>query len=302
MMQIISKITIYFKNLLKRKVLYKLRHRIFKKFGFDITPFPISTVTVANPFNSASLQKEALIQVHMFWAYGNLTRLEKLAAASFIANGFDLKIWTYGSIDNLPKGVSQFDAREIISENRIFKYKNGSYAGFANLFRYAILSHKGGLWADTDVICLASAHDVKNIAKQGFLVTQKTDFWEESINNNLIYHPNPKTGDLIDLAFAISERFQIEKLNWGDCGPFLLTALVKLYPKLAPEIMSPEFANPIPFYNCPDILLNSKNLSKNTWFLHCYNEMWRRKGIEKDTPYPPQSILGKLLAQYADKM
>jgi hypothetical protein len=302
MIQSISKITTYFKNVWIKKFLYKLRHRTFKKIGIDIISYPIKTVTVTNPYNSASLEKEVPIQVHMFWAYGNLTRLERLAAASFVANGFDLKIWTYGSITNLPKGISQFDAREVIPESRIFKYKNGSYSGFSNLFRYKILSLKGGLWADTDIICLASSYDIKKMSQDGFLVTQHTDFWNESINSNLIYHPNPKGGDLIDLAFAISERYQIENLNWGDCGPNLLTALVTLYPKLAPKIMSSEFANPIPSYKCPDILLKSKKISKNTWFLHCYNEVWRRKGIEKDNPYPPQSILGKLFAQYEDKI
>ena len=124
------------------------------------------------------------IQVHMFWAYGDLTTLERLAAVSFVANGFDLKLHTYGSINNLPSGIQQCDAREIIPEHRVFKYKNGSYAGFADLFRYAVLCQQGGLWADTDVICLAAAHDFKAISNDGLLVTERTRN-SIKINNNV---------------------------------------------------------------------------------------------------------------------
>ena len=243
------------------------------------------------------------IQVHMFWAYGDLTVLERLAAVSFVANGFDLKLYTYGSINNLPSGIKQYDAREVIPENRLFKYKNGSYAGFSNLFRYAILCQQGGIWADMDVICLASIRDFKAIGSNGLMVTERTQNNSLKINSNLIFNPKPKAGDIIDLAWAVADRYQVEKLEWGDCGPKLLTALVKAYPKLAPKIMKPDFANPINYWDCPKKLLtDSQELSKDTFFLHCYNEMWRKQGKDKNHPYPRSSILGKLLAQYQDRL
>jgi hypothetical protein len=248
------------------------------------------------------ISSDKSIEVHMFWAYGELALLEKLAAVSFVANGFDLKLYTYGSINNLPGCIQQCDAREIIPEHRVFKYKNGSYAGFANLFRYAILCKRGGLWADTDVICLTSVQKIKAIGSNGFLVSERLKTQNTlKINNNLIYHPDPKKGDIIDLAYAVSDRYQVEKLEWGDCGPTLLTALVRAYPKLAPKIMKPEFANHINYWDCPmKLLTDSGGLPKNTFFLHCFNEMWRMQGVDKNQSYPPNSILGKLLAQYKD--
>jgi len=242
------------------------------------------------------------IQVLMLWCYGDLTALEKLAMVSFVANGFDLKLYTYGKINNLPSGIQQYDAREVIPEHRVFKYKNGSYAGFSDLFRYAVLCQQGGIWADMDVICLKSIHEFKALGNDGFLVTERAQIENSlKVNCNLIYHPEPTSGDIIDLAYAVTDRYQVEKLEWGDCGPKLLTTLVKAYPKLAPKIMKPAFANPIDYWDCPKTLLgDSDSLSKDTFFLHCFNEMWRRQGVDKNQPYPRYSLLGKVLAQYED--
>ena len=44
------------------------------------------------------MKKEII--VHMLWVYGELALLEKIAARSFIQNGFSLNIWTYGN-DNI---------------------------------------------------------------------------------------------------------------------------------------------------------------------------------------------------------
>jgi hypothetical protein len=282
-------------NKIINKVLGTVRSKVLKIEDLKST-------NIENPGRRQATTEGAPIKVHMFWAYGDLTMLEKLAALSFIANGFELRLWTYGEITNLPKGINQYDARKVLPEDRVFKYKNGSYAGFADLFRYAVLCQQGGLWADTDVVCLASATDFRSIAEDGLLVTERTPN-SIQMNCNLIYHPKPTAGDIIDLAHTIADRYQVEKLEWGDCGPKLLTTLVKAYPKITPKIMSPEFAKPVNHWDCPNALLDeSKELPKETWFLHCFNEMWRRSGTNKNNPYPSNSILGKVFALYEDQL
>ena len=49
------------------------------------------------------------------------------------------------------------DAREVLPESAVFKNRAGSYASFADLFRYELLQRFGGLWSDTDVIAVAPA-------------------------------------------------------------------------------------------------------------------------------------------------
>lgn len=232
----------------------------------------------------------------MFWAYGTISRLERICINSFLANHYDVFVWTYGHIENLPNGSQQRDARDIIDEKNIFTYRNGSYAGFSNLFRYKLLSTIGGLYADTDVICmLPSSH----LGYEPFLVEQRAAN-EHKVNCNLIYNPQPAPGDIIDLALALTERFPVSSLNWGDCGPKLITSLVNMYPQLAPEIKPPDYANSIDWNKCPDeLLMPGRQLSPDSKFLHCYNEMWRRAGIDKDAPYPEGSIIAQLAQQYS---
>jgi hypothetical protein len=276
---------------------------IANKLGYAIVKDrTLRTTDVQNVTDLEPTTNQNPIQAHMFWAYGNFTKLEKLAAVSFMSNGFDLKIWTYGSIGNLPKGAHQFNAREVIPENRVFTLKNGSYAAFSDLFRYAVLSQYGGLWADTDVICLTSSSALRKIGGGGLLVTENTDN-SFRISNNLIYHPNPKSGDLIDLAFAIADRFQVDKISWAELGPELLTTLVRAYPSISPQIMGPEFANPVNWWDCPHRLLSEETtLTEKTWFLHCFNELWRRSGTDKNSNLPKDSLLGKIFSRYAERL
>jgi hypothetical protein len=189
----------------------KFLNKIATLFGYEIVrPKYLQFTNIKNPGTTNIVNGNNPIKTHMFWAYGDLTMLEKLAAVSFVANGFDLKFWTYGLITNLPNGIELCDARKIIPENRVFKSGSGSYALFADLFRYAVLREQGGLWADTDVVCLASSADFKYIAKDGFLVTERT---RNSIkmNNNLIYHPKPIAGD------RGCTKFCVNGLMAGNC-------------------------------------------------------------------------------------
>lgn len=241
------------------------------------------------------------VVVHMLWVYGDLTKLERLSCISFARKGYRVKLWTYGQMNNAPEGVELRDAREILPEARIFKYANGSYAGFSNLFRYAVLASEGGLWADTDVICLLSEKDFRARNLPAFLVTEhRKDRGMQRLNNNLIYWPTPSRGDIVDLAHSVADRFDPTRLKWGDCGPTLLSMLFRAYPALSPNLMGPNFANPFPARKCVSRLFaKNTKIPAETAFLHCYNERWRRNGVDKNAPWPAGSLLAKLTSEIA---
>jgi hypothetical protein len=240
------------------------------------------------------------IVVHMLWVEGALSQLERLSCASFVQNGYDVRLWSYGKLSGVPGGVTLCDGREILPEERLFRYKNGSYAGFADLFRYAVLARRGGLWADIDLVCLLPEARLRARLPNGFLVTESIRrASRRQLTNNLIYCPHPRKGDVVDLALAIADRFDTSAIAWGDCGPRLLTWLAKSYPALLPPVMEPEFANPLPPRMCPEVLLEPGRPAPAHWtFLHCYNEKWRRRGMDKSLPWHPDSIMGRLAARY----
>ncbi|MCO5233322.1 MAG: capsular polysaccharide synthesis protein [Chitinophagales bacterium] len=102
--------------------------------------------------------------VHGLWIKGELSSMEKLTILSFLKHGYHFILWTYDDFTHYSyiAGLEVKDAREIIPENQVFKYKypnqfghgQGSYAGFSDIFRYRLLYLYGGWWVDMDVTCL----------------------------------------------------------------------------------------------------------------------------------------------------
>src|SRR5829696_4895343 len=93
--------------------------------------------------------------VQGLWFYGDLPLLQQISIASFLANGHEYHLYTYGSVGNAPPGTTFRDAGELIPESKVFQDRGEKgYAAFADGFRYRLLLDRGGWWVDTDVVCL----------------------------------------------------------------------------------------------------------------------------------------------------
>ncbi|MFN6252263.1 MAG: glycosyltransferase [Alphaproteobacteria bacterium] len=230
-----------------------------------------------------------MAETHMFWAYGEFSRLERICVASFIKGGFDLKIWTYGEFENPILGAEIRDARQLVPEDQIFRNRSGSYASFSDLFRYTILTKIGGLYVDTDVYALKHADE---LPKEKFLVTERLPKGGLQANNNVIFEPEVSRGSLVDLALAVAERFPRKDITWGELGPTLLTALARAYRMHGYRVYEPEFANAFDPWECPQALTAPipPEVPEKAFFLHFYSDMWRRRNIEKNARFHPDSL------------
>ncbi|HKQ30138.1 MAG TPA: glycosyltransferase, partial [Burkholderiales bacterium] len=151
-----------------------------------------------------SVAKIKSVDVHMLWVKGPITALEYNCISSFANRGYRVYLWTYGGVNNAPSGIDIRDARDIVDESCIFLNLLGSYAGFSDLFRYAVLRKLGGLYSDMDVVALLPA---ELLPKEPFLVTERTRNNDVQVNGNVMYSPNPAAGDLVDLAFSYASTF-----------------------------------------------------------------------------------------------
>jgi hypothetical protein len=226
----------------------------------------------------------------MLWVYGKLSNLEINCVKSFLNLGYRLILWTYSDSVNAPDGVEIRDAREIIPEEMVFMNKRGSYAGFSDLFRYAVISKHGGLWVDTDVVALIGPDD---IPKDKFLVTEKIPNEENLlINGNVIFNPAPVVGDVIDLALSYALKFNKNDVLGDEIGPSLLMAIVSIYPGHGFKIMAPEFANPINWWDCPfPFITPDFKLNQRYGFIHLFNESWRQTNTDKNLEFPRGSLM-----------
>ena len=102
---------------------------------------------------------------------------------------------------------------------------------------------------------------------------------------------------MIDLARVYSERFPKNEITWAELGPSLLTAIVQAYPKHGFNIYSPEFANHINYFDCPNMFISEDTdfiFSDDIYFLHMYNEMWRTAGVDKNFSFQKNCLYEKL--------
>tara|TARA_B100001989_G_C24539211_1_gene466496 strand:+ start:162 stop:956 length:795 start_codon:yes stop_codon:yes gene_type:complete len=231
--------------------------------------------------------------VHMLWVYGELSLLEKIAARSFIRNGFFLNIWTYG-INNIDiDGATIRNAREVLPETEIFLNKHKSYAAFSDIFRYCLLSKHGGIYVDTDVISLKHADEIPIC---NFLVQERSQDKGHIINGNVISYQNFEKNSLIEKAKKFALEFPKSEIEWAEIGPSLLTKLISENADHGFTIFPPEFANNYDYWDCPEIYLKKRyeNPSNNSCFIHLYNEMWKRKKINKNKIYSSKTFYGRL--------
>ena len=89
------------------------------------------------------------------WIGGNLGPVSAACLASFVRQGHRVVLYCYDTPSDMPFGVELADAGAIIPSSRIFKHKQtGSYALFANLFRYELQRRDLGIWVDCDFYCV----------------------------------------------------------------------------------------------------------------------------------------------------
>ena len=93
---------------------------------------------------------------------GTLGRLQILSIKSWLKAGYKYNLWVYDlNMVNVPEGVKLCDANIILDKKYIFKHWSGTYATFADMFRYKLLYDIGGWWVDLDLVCLRQLPDIE---------------------------------------------------------------------------------------------------------------------------------------------
>ncbi|MFD0894010.1 hypothetical protein KBB96_03290 [Luteolibacter ambystomatis] len=92
--------------------------------------------------------------ISSLWIGDELPALGELTIRSFMDHGHAFDLYTYGPVKGVPEGASVLDGSSIIPRSSLFRHNTGSFAPFADWFRYELLYRKGGVWTDLDVACL----------------------------------------------------------------------------------------------------------------------------------------------------
>ncbi|MGL1902919.1 MAG: glycosyltransferase [Fibrobacterales bacterium] len=256
--------------------------------------------------------------IQTLWIGNPLSKLEQLCLTSFIKNGHEVHLYTYGDVGNVPEGVVVKDANEIVPQSEIFTYYKGSYAGFADWFRWEMLYKVGGYWVDTDMVCLKK-FDFDN--DEIVFGEQERDFICPAVlkfpkGHSFPRHmadrcQNPNAFIPYDTARAkLRKVFRYvvylndrSKIIWGETGgPYGVTTGLKYY-----ELMDNKkpFTHFFPVHHnnwntiFNETLKNDAALFTESYALHVWNEMSRNeKDFDKNGSFPQDSIFEQLKRKY----
>lgn len=232
--------------------------------------------------------------VNSLWIGTVLSKIELLTIHSFLAAGHSFKLWTYEPIETpLPIGVEICDANTIVSNDKVFAYKNtnafghgkGSVAGFSDIFRYKLLYDHGGWWVDMDVTCLKPL----NFDAPYFF---RNHHHLEVVGNVM---KCPAKSELMLRCYE--EAIQtIDEHNTDWHKPIeILNRFIEIL-DLKKHIVK-EVSNPDHWDITSKYILDKGEVPPIWFFIHWQNEEWRSRKIDR-TVFYYRSSLALLLAKY----
>lgn len=186
----------------------------------------------------SNLMPALLPTINMFWFGAPLSRIETLSVASFLAMGHAVDLYVYDDIGPVPAGTRLRDAATILPRELLFRHKRtGSVAHFADWFRYRVLHRAGGIWADTDVVCLQPldyadpivfAWENKQYLNSAVLGLPAGHVLAEWLATSCEHPNNPLPYDNWRLRLRKLRRRYLQgdrrdRIRWGETGPKGLT-------------------------------------------------------------------------------
>jgi hypothetical protein len=245
----------------------------------------------------------SLPTISMLWIEGQLTNLEKVSIRSFAACGHPVSVYSYDPSLSLPEGAVLCDARGVLPENQIFRNETaigkGSWGPFSDLFRFTLLSRFGGIWCDTDLICLKPLDFVgeRTLFATEYFVTQTqggNSVSHQATTCFISARPgDPLINECLNRTVAIGRNQQ----NWADSGPGVIRKLISEGVGNN-TLLNPDIFCSIPHWEFPQLLQGFRQIHPMAYGIHCWNEVWRWNFVDKNMSFDELSIFERLKKHY----
>ena len=228
-----------------------------------------------------NVSPNALPSIQCLWVGERLNRLARLSLASFIAHGHSVHLYTYAPVKNLPTGVTVMDANAILPYNKQITitegFGQGSIAPFSDWFRFKLLHDRGGIWADTDVVCLTPWANLPE-----YVIAS------ERVPPDALSLPHSQATSCV-LRFPLGDPFmayclqQVEhrlaqgELTWGVIGPHLIETALAEFPDYHDRVLAPEVMCSLNTWEVSQLIKPNTHWkpSPHALGVHCWQELWR---------------------------
>jgi len=232
--------------------------------------------------------------VQSLWIGRRLSTMERLSIISYLQQGHPFHLYVYEPVANIPDGVIVHSGQEILPSEEIFCYQygygKGSFAAFANCFRYKLLSECGGWWSDLDVVCLRPL----DFPADHVIGYERRPYQAPHVNNALI--KAPVGSPLMRYCFEASWKVDRLTLHWGQIGPTLLRKAIEEL-AMPVKVLEPSAFYPIDYWRTWH-LIRSRKLPTNGWAVHLWHSQWQHLGLNPDHVYSAGCIYEQLKRQF----
>jgi len=242
--------------------------------------------------------------IQSLWFGAPLSVMERLCVRSFLTNGHEFHLYTYGNLEGVPEGTTIKDANEILPEAKIKQFR--CIQQFADFFRNMLLLKLGGWWVDMDIVCL------KPFDFQTPYVFYR-DFEESTITSIVIKCPagSPIMEHCCDIVNKMSQN-QLDHLCYQDIGSYLIYPAVKKF-NLMHFAPSGITFDPICWFNCWRVVDPNKQWDlRQSYALHLFHAAWNegheawaihkcmpnRKSPNTDDKFPDSCLYEQLKKRY----
>jgi hypothetical protein len=254
-------------------------------------------------------------RLNSLWVGERLGYVERLCLASALAVGHPFTLYSYtpSTVLNVPGGVELRDAREVMPEEKLIRYRDsGAVALGANFFRYYLLAKGLGFWVDMDLLFLKPLdfddayvfgwQDERLINNAVLRAPAKSDFVRDLCTlPKTNWRPawfGPKRTLLYYWSRLMNGDVRVEDLPWGTFGPGLVTYAAKKH-GLAGRAQKSVVFYPVKYtdahalFGAADVI--ERMITPETRAVHLWNA--RLTGL-KSKPPPRGSYLEAVCAQY----
>jgi hypothetical protein len=232
--------------------------------------------------------------IQALWIGDELSAMERLSVASFLAHGHTFDLYAYGPVRGVPAGARLRDAAEVLPRERVFRYRDrGSYAGFANFFRYKLLLERGGWWVDLDAVCLGP-FDFDG----DFVFASERTRDGRAVPNAAFLKAPPGSAVMAEFWDTCRSK-DPATLTWGETGSRLIAQTLPRF-GLESRVQPSEVFCPLDFFDWRRALDpgTTWTFPDSTRAVHLWHEMWRQGGQDPDARLPPECLYERLKAMY----
>src|SRR5208337_2437771 len=231
--------------------------------------------------------------IQSLWIGDRLSAMEQLSIRSFMSHGHPYHLYVYNTVQDIPAGVRVLDASEILPVSRVCKTPGvcgvgRSYAPFADLFRYKLLALRGGWWVDTDFICMKPFD---------FSIPYVFTGDGDGVNPALMKVPT-SNDPFMTWVYEQTEKVFHPEVPWGVTGSIPAVGVRKfslMQYRLDTLLFCPINEQAL---LATSLGVDNKDRIDQAYAIHCYNELWRIAGADKDGHHSPTCLYEQLLRKH----